>query len=151
MCKCRLLSMKCRKLIPVTAVALLCITSCVGTKNIRIITEPKGASVSINGELQKEVTPANVKVEQKRDLGIVVSLPGYETASRTVYTRTNWWLSLLWTKTDPRARFIEEDEVYIPLKKIPTLQEYVPTTLPAYSKEHKKATTPPLRSMPKNL
>lgn len=134
-----------------TLAACACLGACVGSKKMLISTEPAGARVSINGVLQEGVTPMKVTVDQSRDLGIVAEKDAYETATRVVYTRTNWWLSLLWTKTNPRARFIEENEVHIPLKKIPTVSTYVPTPLPPYTGEHGQTAAPPLRSMPDNL
>ncbi len=147
----RLGDMKRWEIIPVALVAFVCLESCVGPKKILISTDPAGARVSINGVPQEKVTPVEVTVDQSKDLGIVVEKDAYETATRVVYTRTNWWLSLLWTKTNPRARFIEENEVHIPLKKIPTVSTYVPTPLPPYGGEHARPAAPPLRAMPNNL
>ena len=136
-----------------TACALgLSLISCVGTKKITIRTEPKGAEVSINGVPQEGKTPIEVEVSQKKDLGIVVSKPGYESTAYTVSTRTNWWLSLLWTKSDPRARFIEEDEVMIPMRRIPTLGNFRNSSMPPYIGERPAtAAPPPLRPEPKDL
>lgn len=143
--------MKCWEIVLVALVASICLGACVGPKKILISTEPAGARVSINGVPQEKVTPLEVTVDQSKDLGIVAEKDAYETATRVVHTRTNWWLSLLWTKTNPRARFIEEKEVHIPLKKIPTMSTYIPTPLPPYAGEREKPAAPPLRTMPTNL
>ncbi len=141
--------MKCRML---ACVLGLILASCVGTKKLSIRTEPAGATVCINGVPQGSVTPMEVEVNQKKDLGIVVSKPGYESTAYTVATRTNWWLSLLWTKSDPRARFIEEDEVTIPMKRIPTLSNFRASSMPPYTGGREAAPAPPpLRPMPKDL
>ena len=130
----------------------LCVVSCVGTKKISIRTDPEGAEVCINGVPQEGKTPMEVEVSQKKDLGIVVSKPGYESTAYTVSTRTNWWLSLLWTKSDPRARFIEEDEVMIPMRRIPTLGNFRNSSMPPYIGERPATSAPPpLRPKPKDL
>ncbi len=136
-----------------TACALgLSLISCVGTKKITIRTEPRGAEVSINGVPQEGETPMEVEVSQKKDLGIVVSKTGYESTAYTVPTRTNWWLSLLWTKSDPRARFIEEDEVTIPMQRIPTLSNFRASSMPPYTGGRMAPPEPPpLRPVPKDL
>lgn len=148
--------------IAVAAVCCLCLVSCVGTKEFTIHTQPEGADVTVNGVPQIGRTPLVMTTYQDKDLGIVASKPGYETAAHTVRTRSNWWLALLWTKTDPRAQYIEEDEVTIPLKKIPTAEDYRPSAMPPYTdgggattpKERSKSsqsTVPSLRPMPSNL
>lgn len=107
--------------------------SCVGTKQFTIRTTPcDGATVHINGELIEGVTPVTTEISQDKDLGIVVEKDGYRVGAATVYTRSNWWLSLLWTENDPKARYIEEDEVTIPMEKVQTIPSYVPTKLPAF-------------------
>lgn len=145
-----------------TTIAACCclgVVSCVGTKELTIRTQPEGADISINGVLLKGQTPLKLKVSQKKDLGIVASKPGYETAAQTLHTRSNWWLSLLWTKNDPRAQYIEEDEVTINLAKIPTATSYKPSVMPPYTGGG-GYTTPPqvpaskapeLRPMPQDL
>lgn len=128
------------------------LASCVGTKKLKINTQPEGAEVCINGVPQPGKTPMDVEVEQQKDLGIVVSKPGYESTACTVPTRTNWWLSLLWTKNDPRARFIEEDEVNIPMTRIPSVTGFRASKLPEYTGGRLPASAPPpLRPLPKNL
>ncbi len=130
---------------------MLC-SACVGTKELMIRTQPKGADITINGEPQKERTPMVVEVSQKKDLGIVASMPGYESSAYTVNTTTNWWLSLLWTKDDPRARIIKENEVFIPMKKIPTAEAFRVSPLPAYEGVRPDAPkAPALRDLPKDL
>lgn len=108
--------------------------------------------VTINGEPMEGKTPMTLKISQEKDLGIVVEKPGYEAASATVTTKTSWWMALLWTKSDPRAQYIEENEVTIPMKKIPTLSTYTPSRLPSWKNEHpdksRKPIAPPLRPMP---
>lgn len=111
----------------------VCLASCMGTKEISIYTEPDGATIYINGVPQKGATPMTVEVKQEKDLGIVACKPGYETAACTLRTQSKWWLALLWTKDDPRARFIEEDEVMLKLNKIPSPEGYRPGTLPPYT------------------
>ena len=120
--------MKCRML---ACVLGLILASCVGTKKLSIRTEPAGATVCINGVPQGSVTPMEVEVNQKKDLGIVVSKPGYESTAYTVATRTNWWLSLLW---------------------IPTLSNFRASSMPPYTGGREAAPAPPpLRPMPKDL
>lgn len=92
-----------------------------------------------------------VEVSQKKDLGIVVSKPGYENTAYTVATHTNWWLSLLWTESDPRARRIAEDEVTIPMRRIPTLSSFRADDMPPYTGGQKTTQAPPLRPVPKDL
>lgn len=109
------------------------LASCASPKPFTIRTTPvEGARVYINGEPTECTTPVTTEVEQSKDLGIVVEKEGYQVASATVYTQTSWWRALLWTKNDPRARFIEEDEITIPLEKIQTVQSYTPTVLPKF-------------------
>lgn len=133
-----------------TLAAACAAVSCIGTKEFTIHTYPEGAQVAINGVPQQGVTPMTVEVSQEKDLGIVVSKPGYENAAHTVTTQTSWWQALLWTKNDPRAQYIDEDEVTIPMKKIPTPENFRPTSLPAYTGGG-GFTVPKLRSMPAEL
>lgn len=116
-------------------IAVCCagVVSCVGTKELTIRSTPPGADVSVNGVTLKGKTPVTLKVSQRKDLGIVVSKPGYETAAKTIHTRSNWWLSLMWTKNDPRAQYIEEDEVTLNLEKIPSVGGYRPSAMPPYT------------------
>ena len=130
------------------------LVSCIGTKKFTIITQPEGDDIYINGVHQKGSTPMTLEISQKKDLGIVASKPGYETAAHTVRTQSTWWLSLLWTKDDPRARYIEEDEVTLTLKKIPSIDGYRPTELPPYtggSSGYTAPKAPELRPMPTDL
>lgn len=131
--------MKTRLLTLASACALV---SCIGTKEFTIRTQPEGAQISINGVPQEGTTPMTLEIAQSKDLGIVASKPGYENAACTVVTQTSWWQSLLWTKSDPRSQYIEEDEVTIPMEKIPTPELFRPTKLPAYTGGG-GATTPP--------
>lgn len=138
------------RLFAAAAVSLL--VSCMGSKMFTIRTDPDGAHISINGNAVAGVTPITMKISQEKDLGIVATKPGYETGAKTVETRTSWWLALLWTKSDPRAQYIEEDEVQITLKKIPTVSEYRPSVLPPYNEGEKdKSGAPPLPPMPADL
>lgn len=131
----------------------LCLVSCYGTKEFTIYTQPEGANVSINGKPVQGKTPVTTTIEQDKDLGIVVDKPGYRIASKTVYTQSNWWLRLLWSKNDPRSRYIEEDEVFVPMEKISTAAQFVPSTLPEYTggaaaAKRETPQPPPLRPMP---
>ena len=109
------------------------LASCAGKKPFTIRTVPvDGAVVHINGKLIEGTTPVTTEIEQDKDLGIVVEKPGYNVGSATVRTRTSWWLSLLWTEDDPKARYIEEDEVTIPMEKVLPIPSYQPTKLPAF-------------------
>ena len=130
-----------------------CLVSCIGTKEFTIRTEPEGAQIAINGVPQPGKTPLTLEVSQEKDLGIVATKPGYETAAHTVPTRTSWWQALLWTESDPRAQYIEEDEVTIKLDKIPSLQDYRPSKLPVYDGGGGVTApqAPALRPMPENL
>ena len=95
-----------------------------------------------------------VTVNQKRALGIVASKSGYESSAYTVNTRSNWWLSLLWTKDDPRAQIIPEDEVDITLRRITTAETFRAKAMPPYGAPLKNAdesSPPALRALPKNL
>ncbi len=133
----------------------LCFTACIGKKDFSIRTLPEGAQVCINGKRLEGTTPITTRISQEKDLGIVVEKPGYEVTTATVTTKTSWWLSLLWTEHDPRAQYIEEDEVTIPMKKIPTAANYSPSPLPAWRGEKSSSTRPssvappPLRALPR--
>ena len=146
------------RLISTAACCCLGLAACVGPKELLIRTEPENAEISINGKVIDGKTPLKLTVRQEKDLGIVASKPGYETAAKTLHTRTNWWLSLLWTKNDPRAQYIEEDEVTITLKKIPTISGYTPSVMPPYTggtyaapKQAPASKAPELRDMPQDL
>lgn len=140
------------------AVICLCLGSCIGTKKLVIRTEPEGAEITINGKLQEgKTTPMVLEISQKKDLGIVATKPGYETAARTLYTHPGWWSSLMWTKSDPRAQYIEEDEVTLRLKKIPTAEGYRVSEIPPFRSGAQQpaaghpSKAPALRPVPKEL
>ncbi len=134
------------------AAAVLCLAACTQTKDFTIRTLPEGARITINGRSQEGCTPMTVEIKQDRDLGITAFKPGYEVASATVETQTGFWHALLWNKNDPRARFIDEDEITIPMKKIPSAASFKPTKMPAfkptYSTKPRSSTVPALRDMP---
>jgi len=132
------------------AACSLCLSACIGSKDFTIRTLPEGAHVCINGKSYEGKTPITLEIKQDKDLGIVVDKPGYETTSATVTTKTSWWVALLWTKSDPRAQYIEENEITIPMKKIPTVASYKPSVLPAWKDEKpaKGSALPPLRPLP---
>lgn len=129
------------------------LVSCVGTKKLTIYTQPEGAEVSVNGVPLRGKTPVTLTVSQKKDLGIVASKPGYESAAYTVKTRSSWWLSLLWTKNDPKAQYIAENEVKLTLKKIPLTQDYSPSAIPPYTGGGGRTSpqVPALRPIPQDL
>lgn len=114
-----------------TAVAVG-LVSCYGAKEFTINTDPAGALITING---KEVGTSNLtmEIEQSKDLGIVATKPGYQTAAKTVETKVNRFLSFIWTDESPYAKYIEEDSVTIPLQRIMTPETYRPTTLEPYT------------------
>lgn len=129
-----------------------------GTKSLIIRTDPPGADLTLNGVPLKDKSPIKLKISQRKDLGIVASKPGYESAAHTLNTRTNWWLALLWTKNDPKAQYIEEDEVTLTLRKIPTAAGYRHSTLPPYTggggfttPAASQSKPPELRPMPAEL
>lgn len=132
------------------------LVSCIGVKKFTILTEPAGAEISINGDPQPGKTPMTVEISQEKDLGIVASKPGYESAARTVPTKTSWFQALLWTKNDPRAQYIEEDSITIPLKKIPSVSAYRESSIPPYTggggrTRSVESAAPALRPMPDDL
>lgn len=108
------------------------LVSCYGTKEFTIKTEPAGALITLNG---KEVGTSNlaVEIDQRQDLGIVAVKPGYQVAAATVETKVNPFLSFIWTDESPYARYIDEDEVTIPLRRLMTTETYRPTTLEPYT------------------
>ena len=114
-------------------IACACLAACQGQKPFTIITNPQGATVSINGKQLPGVTPLTVEVDQDKDLGIVVEKDGYAVGSATVQTKTSWFGALLWTESSPHSRYIEEDEIVIPLEKIRTNSTYTPTILEPFS------------------
>lgn len=136
------------KLLSAVGVAVL-LASCVGTKEFTVETYPEGAEISINGK-KVGTSPVTVEIEQDKNLGIVAFKPGYEVTSHTVPTQTNSWLALLWTKNDPKAQYIEENSVAIPMKKIETIHSYKPSSLPTYTGGGGRTApkAPELRPMP---
>lgn len=110
---------------------IVCVSlaSCVAQKQFTVNTTPQGATVTINGKSISGQTPVTTEIREDKDLGIVVEKPGYQVGSATVSTKTSWWRSLLWTENDPRARYIEEDEITIPLVPLKNNATYTPTTL----------------------
>ena len=133
--------------------AVCALASCIGTKELKVTSNPDGAEVVINGVKKPGVTPMTLEVKQDKDLGIVVSKPGYQSAAKTLFTRTNFWLSLLWTNTDPRSQYIAEDEVDFTLEKIPTPSTYRPSAMEDYTGGGGYTTPKPpaLRPMPQEL
>ncbi len=142
-------------------ISMLCLAlaSCVAQKQFTVNTSPQGAAVTINGKSISGVTPVTTEIREDKDLGIVVERPGYEVGSLTVNTKTSWWRSLLWTENDPRARYIEEDSVTIPLKPLRNNATYTPSTLDSFQlptsdsssssyKPLNNSTAPALRDMP---
>lgn len=129
------------------------LASCAGQKQFTIRTVPvDGATVYINGKLIEGTTPVTTEIEQDKDLGIVVQKEGYQSATATVTTQTSWWRSLLWTEDDPFARYIEEDEVTIPMQKIETINSYKPTLLPDFAPPPEALrAAPSLHTMPEGL
>ncbi len=118
---------------------------------LTIRTQPEGAEIAVNGKaFEGKKTPMTVEVNQNKDLGITAVKPGYEVASRTVETQTSTWGAILWNKHDPRAKYIEEDEITIPLKKIPSASGFRPGVLPGYQPPAGNAgsAVPALRAMP---
>lgn len=114
-----------------SAVSLL-LLSCVGTKELTIDTAPEGADITINGEYVGK-TPLVTEIAQDKTLGIVARMSGYEIGTETLVPTTSPFLSFVWTENDPKARYIEEDAVTIPLKKIPTPSSYTPSVMPRYT------------------
>lgn len=123
--------LRCKILLPLLAGLVL--SSCYGPKEFTIKTTPPGATVSVNGTPLEGTTPLVTRIEQSKDLGIVVRKPGYKVASETVRTQPSFWLGLLWTQNDPWARYIEEDEVTIHLQRIAEPSTYTPSVLPPYT------------------
>lgn len=107
--------------------------ACQGQKPFTVITTPPGATVTINGKHYPGTTPLTVEIDQDKDLGIVVEKDGYTIESATVKTQTSWFGSLLWTDSSPHSRYIEEDEIVIPLEKRKTNSTYTPTILEPFS------------------
>lgn len=129
------------------------LVSCIGSKDFTIHTTPEGATVNINGKGQEGVTPMTVRIKQDKDLGIVVRKPGYQSTAETVRTKTSAFQSLLWTSHDPRAQYIEEDEITIPLTPIAKPVNFRPTPIPVYNNPNHSAPpkAPSLRKMPSGI
>ena len=119
------------KLLPFAALAL-CFVSCIGSKEFTVNTYPAGADIIINGESVGK-SPVTTEIKQDKTLGIVAFKSGYEVASETIEPATNKFLALVWTKSDPKAKYIEEDSVDIQLKKISTPATYKPSVMPEYT------------------
>ena len=137
----------------ISAVVAAVLASCAGTKEFTIHTTPcDGATVHINGKLIEGTTPVTTEIAQDKDLGIVVEKEGYQVGSATICTQTSWWRSLLWTENDPLARYIEQDEVTIPMEKIRTVKTYTPTLLPTFNPPPAAIqAAPSLRPLPAGL
>lgn len=114
------------------AAAAFTLVSCVGHKDIAINTFPEGAEITINGEAAGK-TPLVVSVAQDKTLGIVAHKPGYEIATEAIHPVSSRFLSFFWTENDPKSKYIEEDSITIPLKKIATPESYTPGIMPAYT------------------
>ncbi len=124
---------------------ILLLASCTqSTKMISFTSSPSGASIAVNGRLLEGKTPLSAEVNQQKDLSIVANKKGYSVATKTLFTETNFWRTLLWTKYDAKSRYIEADSVHIDLEALPKLESYTPSKLPAY----KPSDPPPLRSLP---
>lgn len=115
----------------VSFLSALFLVSCVGTKEFTVNTEPAGADITLNGEPVGQ-SPVTLSIAQDKSLGIIAHKDGYALGTATVHTEPHWFYSLLWTKNDPKARIIEEDEVTIPLRPITGAADYTPVRLPAY-------------------
>lgn len=111
---------------------LLLLVSCVGTKDFTVITTPEGADISINGKPVGK-SPVTTEIAQDKTLGIVAHKAGYEVASETIAPVKSRFLSFIWTESDPKAKYIEEDSVIILLKKIQTTETYTPSVMPKYT------------------
>lgn len=109
----------------------LCLAACVGPKEFTVNTEPEGAEITLNGT-PVGTSPVTLTIEQNKTLGLIARKEGYALGTATIHTQPHWFYSLLWTKNDPKARIIEQDEVTIPLRKIDTASDYIPVPLPAY-------------------
>ena len=114
-----------------SAFALL-LVSCVGTKQFTVNTAPEGAEISINGKYVGN-SPVTTEISQDKTLGIVAYKSGYEVTSATITPVTSKLLSFIWTESDPKSKYIEDDSVYISMKKIQTPESYTPSVMPAYT------------------
>ena len=108
------------------------LVSCVGTKDFTVTTFPEGADITINGEYVGK-SPVTTTIEQDKTLGIVARKSGYEIGSETISPVTSRFLSFIWTESDPKSKFIEEDSVAITMRKIPSPSTYTPSVMPKYT------------------
>ena len=127
--------------------------SCVGAKNFTIYTNPEGAEVYINGEPVGQ-SPVTTEIAQDKTLGITVRKEGYQVGSATISPMTSRFLSFIWTESDPKSKYIEEDSVHINMQEIQTSQSYTPSVMPRYtggggSTSAALPEAPELRPMPK--
>lgn len=140
-----------KRILPLLCCCLL-LASCAGTINFTVRTSPEGADIAINGKPVGK-SPLTLEVEQTKTLGIVAHKDGYELGSATVPTKPNWFLSILWTKTDPKAQVLEKDSVHINMKKIPSAADFKPVPLPAFAPPagvfpERESEAPALRPLP---
>ncbi len=147
-----------KKLLFSSLAALMTVSCTHEYKDILINTTPQGATIRINGEEKESKTPFTTSVKQRENVAIVAEKTGYVTTTRNIEPATDTFLSVVWTKSDERTRYIEEDVINIPMKKIETPKLYKATELPAfnppfktYSGEEDKSIeeAPTLRPMPK--
>ena len=136
--------------ISILVVSCMVLVACVGQKQFTIETTPPGATVTINGRPIEGKTPLTIEIEQDKDLGIIVEKPGYSVGSATINTQSSWWRALLWTENDPKARYIEEDSIMIPLKPNSESSSYTPTIMGTFSfpDDDDASKAPPLKPMP---
>lgn len=121
--------MKSLRWLPISSILFL---SCVGTKELTVDTYPAGADITINGEPIGK-SPVTTEISQDKVLGIVARKEGYEIGSETITPQISRFLSFVWTENDPKSKYIEEDLVTIPLKKLQNVSSYTPSVLPAYT------------------
>ncbi len=98
-------------------------------KEVTVTTEPPGAAVTVDGQPHGQ-TPAVVKLSRKADHQVVVTHPGYETATLTVNQRLNPWIfgnllfgGLVGVVVDvcTHATFtLSPDEITLKLQPVPT-------------------------------
>ena len=136
----------------VAAVAALLLAACSQPMDFEVLSNPRGAEITINGR-PVGVTPLVTKVGQDKNLAIVAYKPGYQAATKTIPTKTNWWRTLLWTARDPKAQYIDEKSVTFHLTPISSSASYRPSAMPVYTggvKPQKPANVevPALRPMP---
>lgn len=142
--------MKCR--VSALAFGVLLLAACSQPMDFEVLSNPRGAEITINGK-PVGVTPLVTKVAQDKNLAIVAYKPGYQAATKTIPTKTNWWRTLLWTKHDPKAQYIEEKSVSFQLTPISSSAAYTRSSMPAYTggvkpQKAANAEVPSLRPMP---